>query len=305
MRIGVIGAGHWGSVLIRNFEKVVWENYDSNSMVYYYDPNVTLNGNIGFGNIERFFDNVDIVAVATPAEFLFENALRALKRGKHVFCEKPILHPYYLDELYSVASINNITFFVDNLYLYNENLRLFGELFSKGKAISHIDIDWYNGSLPRTNVDVFNDLGWHPLNILYAFVGDCIHNKSKFNIFYDSSLSVINTKFSHTSVCCKLSWLDREKVRRINVRTSDGCNYVWDETAKSIVIYDKKGRREIDFVGDSPVINCIKSFLKYVGAGTIIPNIGATRWTSQFVEDVNRIKFNVEERGYEGKICRF
>lgn len=35
-------------------------------------------------------DNVEVVYIATPHSFHFDQAMQALENGKHVFCEKPI-----------------------------------------------------------------------------------------------------------------------------------------------------------------------------------------------------------------------
>ena len=118
MNTGVIGAGHWGNILINNFDEVT-RAIDPESMVYYYDPYVKLDGYIGFGDITDLFNNSDIIVVATPAEYLQGNAEAALRWNKPIFCEKPILNRKHFDSLYNIASENKLTCFIDNLYLYN------------------------------------------------------------------------------------------------------------------------------------------------------------------------------------------
>ena len=289
MNVGVIGAGHWGSLLIKKFESIV-KGLDKDSMVYYHDPLVSLNSNIFFGNKRDMFDNVDIVVVATPAEFLYEEAKTALQEGKHVFCEKPILHQDYLYELYAIALDNDVTFFVDNLYLYNENVKLFGEVIGD-KSIRHIDVDWYNGYLPRKNVNVFVDLAWHPLNIIYALLSNSRYITENIKTVKSFDFVTLFARLGNTSVSCKFSWLDREKVRRINVRTCDGFNYIWDEIGRIIVIFDNKGKEQTaDFVEDNPLENSINAFIRNVWEGRNLSHIGVTGWTTQFIENINNIK---------------
>lgn len=300
MRIGVFGYGHWGKILNKNFDGII-KKFDKDSMIYVYDPFVRVKDRIGFGNLDTFLDNIDIAVIATPAEKLYENSVIALKRGKHVFCEKPILHPCYLDDLYQLSTSNNLTFFVDNLYIYNENLKNFG-LWVGDSKITHIDVDWYNGYLPRSNVNVFTDLAWHPLNIIYCLLEDTKYDKDDFIICSKKAdFITIYTKIGNTTINLKFSWLDREKVRRINLRTEDGNNFIWDEANRIAKEIDSKEIKEADFVEDNPLENCINSFFSYVENGVNLPNWGMVRWTSQFVEDVN----NKLKRGeYESKVCR-
>jgi predicted dehydrogenase len=300
MRVGVIGYGHWGKVLIRNFDKVIKE-FDTGSMIYVHDPFVSVQDRIAFSDLDIFLNNVDIVVIATPAEVLYPYSKHILESDKHVFCEKPILHPCYLDKLYSLASTNNLTFFVNNLYLFNENVRLFSELIGDS-VITHIDIDWYNGYLTRENVNVFTDLSWHALNIIYSFLPYNRYDTDDFVIANKKNeFMTIYTNIGDVSISCKFSWLDREKIRRINIRTEDGTNFIFNESERFIKKIEANNEISIgDFVEDNSVENSIRYFFNCIESGLSLPGIGVTRWSSQFVEDVNR---KIERGKNENTFC--
>lgn len=58
---------------------------------------------------EQLLDRVDAVYVATPHEFHFDYALKALTQGKHVLCEKPVaLSLAQTDRLYAAAQQHNV-----------------------------------------------------------------------------------------------------------------------------------------------------------------------------------------------------
>lgn len=74
-------------------------------------------------DVEDFLDacDVDGVIVASPAETHFALSFEALKRGKHVFVEKPLcLNSTDAEKLLSFAKSQNKILFVDNTYLYSD-----------------------------------------------------------------------------------------------------------------------------------------------------------------------------------------
>ena len=95
LRIAVIGAGYWGPNLVRNFRASPhWEL----SAVCDVDPNRARRlAGPGTGvrvatSVEDLLDadDVDAVAIATPAATHHDIAHAALAAGKHVLVEKPL-----------------------------------------------------------------------------------------------------------------------------------------------------------------------------------------------------------------------
>lgn len=66
--------------------------------------------NLAYGTYKELVLNsaIDIVYIATPHVFHYENAKICLQHGKAVLCEKPLgMHPKEVKELYAIAKKNN------------------------------------------------------------------------------------------------------------------------------------------------------------------------------------------------------
>jgi len=92
VRIGVIGAGYWGSNLIRNCAEL--GVLDS---VYDVDESAVEAARRAYPSIaavteleELFSRPVNAVIIAAPAKLHADIALKAIAHGKHVFVEKPL-----------------------------------------------------------------------------------------------------------------------------------------------------------------------------------------------------------------------
>ncbi len=65
-----------------------------------------------YGEIEEFFDAIDMVYIASPHETHYGYIKAALEHGKHVLCEKPmVLKKKQAEELFSYAREKNLVLF--------------------------------------------------------------------------------------------------------------------------------------------------------------------------------------------------
>ncbi len=92
LRIGIMGVGHLGKIHIKCIQQIPEYNF-----VGFFDPDQENAKKVAeefnthsFASIEELIDEVDVVDIVTPTFAHFECASKALKRGKHVFIEKPI-----------------------------------------------------------------------------------------------------------------------------------------------------------------------------------------------------------------------
>jgi hypothetical protein len=93
LKIGVFGAGHLGKIHIQ----LLLELDNLYNLVGFFDPDdhnasviIEKFGLTRFHNPEELIQSVDCIDVVTPTLNHFEIAQIAIKRGKHVFIEKPI-----------------------------------------------------------------------------------------------------------------------------------------------------------------------------------------------------------------------
>lgn len=153
IRIAVIGAGHWGPNLIRNFHgdprsEVLW--------VIDRDPARLRAVQDRFDSIATSSDladalgdaRVDAVVVATPTITHHEIVRAALRAGKHVLVEKPIATSAgHAEELCELAEQTRRVLMVGHVFLYNAAVREVKRYLDAGE-LGHI----YYVSLVRTNL---------------------------------------------------------------------------------------------------------------------------------------------------------
>lgn len=93
LRIGVLGAGHLGTIHLKCLKNLP-EVYD---LIGFYDPDknraAQVSTDLGltvFDDIDALMDAVDVVDIVTPTLSHYELGLKAVRRLKHFFIEKPI-----------------------------------------------------------------------------------------------------------------------------------------------------------------------------------------------------------------------
>lgn len=124
VRIGAVGAGGFGLLALQHFTQI---------------PGVELVGLAGthreaaFAMARRFGipdledvdalvgrDDIDLVYIATPPFLHHSQALKALRAGKHVICEKPLaLDPRQADEMIDLAREKHLLLIANLMQRYN------------------------------------------------------------------------------------------------------------------------------------------------------------------------------------------
>jgi predicted dehydrogenase len=129
IRIAVIGAGHWGPNLIRNFH-----NQSVSEILWVVDTDPARLAQVrarfrdvavdGEAEVALSDPRVDAVVIATPTSTHFELAKRALLAGKHVLVEKPITTDSREgDELSALAARLNAVIMVGHVFIYNAGVQ--------------------------------------------------------------------------------------------------------------------------------------------------------------------------------------
>jgi predicted dehydrogenase len=172
--VAVIGAGYWGPNLVRNFRGSA--NWD---LVGVCDLNPERARQV-IGNrstVEVFTDlaqvlvrdDVDAVAIATPAATHAPIALAALAAGKHVVVEKPLADtPEAAAAMVRAAEQADRVLMIDHTYCYTPAVQHIRKVIAEGVLgdILYIDSVRINLGLIQPDVDVFWDLAPHDLSIL-------------------------------------------------------------------------------------------------------------------------------------------
>jgi predicted dehydrogenase len=174
LRIAVIGAGYWGPNLARNFSvSPDWR------LVAICDLDreraEALAARVGGVDVVTDVDDllarddVDAVAIATPARTHHGLAIKALAAGKHVMVEKPLADASNLGRaMVDMASASGLVLMADHTYCYTPAVLKIRELIEEGALgdILFVDSTRINLGLIQPDVNVFWDLAPHDLSII-------------------------------------------------------------------------------------------------------------------------------------------
>lgn len=171
LKIGVFGTGHLGKIHLNN-----WKEIEDIELVGFYDPD---DDNAKFVeekyqlkryvDAEKLMDNVDAVDIVAPTIFHFGICEMALRKGRHVFVEKPLANT--MEEarsLLKLAKESNLKFQVGHVERFNPAF-----LALKGHSLQPMFIEVHRLAQfnPRgTDVSVILDLMIHDIDIILSIV---------------------------------------------------------------------------------------------------------------------------------------
>src|SRR5690349_20572116 len=95
LKVGIFGAGHLGKFHLNN-----WKEIEQAELVGFFDPDDANAKEVEekyelarFADAEALMDKCDAVDIIAPTTFHFDLCYAAIKKGKHVFVEKPMADP--------------------------------------------------------------------------------------------------------------------------------------------------------------------------------------------------------------------
>src|SRR3954452_14788015 len=230
LRIAVIGAGHWGPNLIRNFHNhqasdVVWvvdrdESRLALTRSRYPEIRVTPDAGLVLADPE-----VDAVVIATPTTTHYALAAAALRAGKHVLVEKPIATRLAeAEELCELAQAGKRVLMVGHVFLFNAAIRRVKEYLDQGKLgqIFYIPMVRTNLGPIRMDVNAAWDLAAHDVSIANYWLealpsSVAAHGGSWINAGIEDAVFAHLWYPDGIMVNLHVSWLSPRKVRDITI----------------------------------------------------------------------------------------
>lgn len=161
MKLGIIGSGTFGKVIIRKF---IDAGADISCICGHQNQN-SFPETIFTSDVQSAIEASDAVAVLTPTGTHFEVAMRAVEAGKHVYVEKPMCSSYaQAVMLQEAVERMEITFMVGHCYVYSNVISQFiEEEFDKAICRQVIGV-------LETRVNPYWEVGVHLLAVL-EFLG--------------------------------------------------------------------------------------------------------------------------------------
>lgn len=174
LRVAVVGAGYWGPNLVRNFRgSSEWQLVAVCDLDEARARKVV--GDAEGVEVETSLtrllqrEDLDAVAIATPANTHRPIAMQALAAGKHVLVEKPLAASRAeAQEMVDEARLRGLVLMCDHTYCYTPVVQRIREIVRSGELgeILFVDSVRINLGLVQPDVDVIWDLAPHDLSIL-------------------------------------------------------------------------------------------------------------------------------------------
>ncbi len=172
--LAVVGAGYWGPNLVRNAMatpsfRLRWlcdlDEERARRVLGFYS---TVSTTDSFDAILDD-DEVQAVAIATPAASHFPLAMAALDAGKHVLVEKPLTAAFSDGKkLAQAAEDRGLVLMCDHTYCYTSAVEELHRMVHSGEIgqVQFVDSVRINLGLVQPDVDVLWDLAPHDISIL-------------------------------------------------------------------------------------------------------------------------------------------
>ena len=176
VRIGVIGCGHWGRNLVRNFHEMgrlaAVSDIDPETARTYSDkyriPALTTAEMLARPGIGA-------VAIATPAEDHFQVAHQALSAGRHVFVEKPLaVTNAEADSIVAAAQTAGRVLMVGHVLRFHTGFRCLLQMVADGAIgrIRHVHTIRAARWVDRRSENALWGFAPHDISMILALLGE-------------------------------------------------------------------------------------------------------------------------------------
>ncbi len=275
MKIGIIGVGYWGKIILRNLEILGKTN------ITLCDTSIPEMKK--YQNYEGIKDykqlDCDYVFVTTPTRTHFQITKHFLEKKVNVFCEKPLTSSSKEAEiLYEIALKNKITLFTDWIFTYNSHIETIKRDYDDGKLgkIRSVSMNRLNLGPERFDVNARWDLASHDISIIqYLFSEEPVkiswsdYKRNKQAKQADSSLGLI--EYNDFVASINASWNYRKKVREC-IFEFDNYFVVWDDYKRFLQYEDSANLSFPIYSGNlsypcseyrEPLKNSLKAFFSF------------------------------------------
>jgi len=259
--LAVIGTGYWGKNLVRNFAQLevlhTICDTDEDRLKQMEKDYPRVNKVMAFGEVLGN-DEIDAVAISTPAELHYQLTKEALLAGKDVFCEKPLaLTVEQGVELTTLAEKNKRILMVGHLLEYHPAVLKLKELIHQGELgkINYIYSSRLNLGKIRREENILWSFAPHDISVILLLLNEMPTTVSAHGGNYLHSqiadITVTNLNFnSGVKAHIFVSWLHPYKEQKLIV-IGEKKMAVFDDVAKEdkLLLYPHK----IDWIDRVPV----------------------------------------------------
>jgi predicted dehydrogenase len=284
VKIGLFGAGYLGKFHINN-----WLEIQETTLVGFFDPNdetakeiVATYGLKRFLDEDELMDAVDAIDVVSPTPFHFAICEKAIRKGKHVFVEKPMANTVEeAQQLVKLVKESNVKLQVGHVERFNPAFLAAKQFDLNPMFIEVHRLAQFN---PRgTEVSVIMDLMIHDIDAVLSVVqSDVKHISASGVAVMTETPDIANVRIEFNNGCVAnltSSRISMKKMRKMRLFQKDAYIGI-DFLSKSTEIIKLKGTEDVNaFAFDIETPNGIRTIAI----------------TSPQVPQVNAIKMELQE----------
>ena len=255
LKIGVFGTGHLGKFHLNN-----WKEIEGVELAGFYDPSDEVAAEIEsrYG-LKRFTDTdaliqaSDAIDVVTPTPFHFAICAQAMKKGRHVFVEKPMANTMEeARQLVQLAQESKVKFQVGHVERFNPAFLAAKDLDLNPMFIEVHRLAQFN---PRgTEVSVILDLMIHDIDVILSLVKSEVKHISASGVaVMTETPDIANVRIEFNNGCVAnltSSRISMKKMRKIRLFQKDAYIGIDFLEKKTEVIRLKQGGDENAFTFD-------------------------------------------------------
>ena len=226
VNIGVIGVGHLGVHHASHLAKIKNAN-----LVGVFDTNLERAEEISkkintaiFQSVDNLLENVEAVSIVTPTSTHRDVAEKCIKKGKHVFIEKPITSSVKdAEHLIELSKKHNVIIQVGHIERFNPALLALSNLEIDPK---YIEVHRMAPFMSRgTDVPVVLDLMIHDIDLILSFISSPVKEIYANGVsIMTNSVDIANAriKFENGSIAnITSSRVAKDRVRKIKIFQQD------------------------------------------------------------------------------------
>jgi len=226
LKVGVFGIGHLGKFHLNN-----WKEIPGVELVGFYDPDdtnandvITKYGLKRFEDVSALLNEIDAADIVAPTDHHFHLCEEAIKKGKHVFVEKPLAQT--MEEAQALVKLvkeSNVKLQVGHVERFNPAFLAVKDLKLNPMFIEVHRLAQFN---PRgTEVSVILDLMIHDIDIILSIVKSDVKFISASGVgVMTETPDIANVRIEFNNGCVAnltSSRISMKKMRKIRVFQKD------------------------------------------------------------------------------------
>jgi predicted dehydrogenase len=260
LKVGLFGVGHLGKFHLNN-----WITLEGTEVVGFYDPNdenaaeVIEKYNIKrFDDVNTLLDLIDAADIVAPTNYHFELCEAAIKKGKHVFVEKPLANTIAeAQKLVQLVKESNLKIQVGHVERFNPAFLALKEVKMNPMFIEVHRLAQFN---PRgTEVSVVLDLMIHDIDIILSIVKSTVKSISASGVaVMTDTPDICNARIEFDNGCVAnltSSRISLKKMRKMRLFQKDayiGIDFL-DKKAEVIKLKEDTDLNTFNFDIETPI----------------------------------------------------